>query len=125
MLFRIRALDVTNRITQLQIEASDEISARAQVQADGLTVLSAARAHTLSLNRQRFPVLLFCQELLALLRSGLSLVEGLEFIGCGVALGLQPLEETALDFGPVFFLFTQMPFTCKECFIPSVFEGLS
>ncbi|MBL8466902.1 type II secretion system F family protein [Methyloversatilis discipulorum] len=78
MLFRIRALDVTNRITQLQVEASDEASARAQVQADGLTVLSASRAHTLSLSRQRFPVLLFCQELLALLRSGLSLVEGLE-----------------------------------------------
>ena len=78
MLFRIRALDVTNRITQLQIEASDEISARAQVQADGLTVLSAARARTLSFTRQRFPVLLFCQELLALLRAGLSLVEGLE-----------------------------------------------
>ncbi len=78
MLFRIRALDVTNRITQLQVEASDETSARAQVQADGLTVLSAARARTLTLTRQRFPVLLFCQELLALLRAGLSLVEGLE-----------------------------------------------
>lgn len=78
MQFRIRALDVTNRITQLQVEASDEASARAQVQADGLTVLSATRSRTLSLSRQRFPVLLFCQELLALLRSGLSLVEGLE-----------------------------------------------
>lgn len=78
MLFRIRALDVTNRITQLQIEASDEASARAQAQADGLTVLSAVRSRSLSLTRQRFPVLLFCQELLALLRSGLSLVEGLE-----------------------------------------------
>jgi general secretion pathway protein F len=78
MLFRVRALDVTQRITQLQIEASDEAAARAQVQADGLVVLSAARARTLSLSRQRFPVLLFCQELLALLRAGLSLVEGLE-----------------------------------------------
>ncbi|WP_374339854.1 type II secretion system F family protein [Methyloversatilis sp.] len=78
MLFRIRAIDVTNRITQIQVEASDEASARAQVQADGLTVLSASRALALSFNRQRFPVLLFCQELLALLRSGLSLVEGLE-----------------------------------------------
>jgi general secretion pathway protein F len=78
MLFRVRALDVTQRITQLQIEASDEAAARAQVQADGLVVLSAARARTLSLTTQRFPVLLFCQELLALLRAGLSLVEGLE-----------------------------------------------
>ncbi|WP_018228925.1 type II secretion system F family protein [Methyloversatilis universalis] len=80
MLFRIRALDVTQRITQLQIDAADEMSARAQAQADGLVVLSVARARTLSWapGRQRFPVLLFCQELLALLRSGLSLVEGLE-----------------------------------------------
>ncbi|WP_018410433.1 type II secretion system F family protein [Methyloversatilis thermotolerans] len=78
MQFRIRALDLSNRITQIQVEASDEASARAQVQADGLTVLSASRARTLTLTRQRFPVLLFCQELLALLRSGLSLVEGLE-----------------------------------------------
>lgn len=78
MLFRVRALDVTQRVTQLQIEASDEAAARAQVQADGLVVLSAARARTLSLTTQRFPVLLFCQELLALLRAGLSLVEGLE-----------------------------------------------
>ncbi|MCP4635336.1 MAG: type II secretion system F family protein [Methyloversatilis sp.] len=80
MQFRIRALDVTQRIIQLQIDAADEMSARAQAQADGLVVLSVARARTLAWapGRQRFPVLLFCQELLALLRSGLSLVEGLE-----------------------------------------------
>ncbi len=96
MLFRVRALDVTQRITQLQIEASDEAAARAQVQADGLVVLSAARARTLSLTTQRFPVLLFCQELLALLRAGLSLVEGLEVMAEKEGRSLSRTELTSL-----------------------------
>jgi general secretion pathway protein F len=82
MQFEIRAFKANEGLVALKFEAVDESAAREQARAQGLTVLSARRrgigldlAHW---PRQRFPLLLFSQELLALLGAGLSLVEVLE-----------------------------------------------
>ncbi|HEX5127423.1 MAG TPA: type II secretion system F family protein [Rhodocyclaceae bacterium] len=61
------------------IEAGDESGARQIVSARGLTVLSVKRAAVeLGKPRAHFPLQLFSQELLALLQSGLPLVESIE-----------------------------------------------
>jgi len=84
MRFEIRAFRAGEGIVAQQFDAADEASAREQARMQGLTVLSArargfgARGVRFGLGTQRFPLLLFSQELLALLGAGLSLVEVLE-----------------------------------------------
>jgi general secretion pathway protein F len=66
----------------LLLDARDARDADEQVQAQGYRVLGVRPAHTLPLPRffgsARFPLVLFTQELLALLRSGISLLEAIE-----------------------------------------------
>ncbi|MEE4239580.1 MAG: type II secretion system F family protein [Anderseniella sp.] len=81
MLFEIRALGADQRVN-LRLEAADPSDAADQARLQGLTVLDvrpAARLGSLSFARRaRFPLSLFSRELLALLHSGLSLVEALQ-----------------------------------------------
>ena len=81
MLFEIRALGADQRVN-LRLEAADPADAADQVRLQGLTVLDVRPAgglRSLSFSRRaRFPLSLFSRELLALLHSGLSLVEALQ-----------------------------------------------
>lgn len=83
MLFDVRALKVENgatRMVTLAIEAGSEADARAQLAERALrpVSLAAARRATLHGRRRAFSVLLFSQELHALLEAGLSIVEALD-----------------------------------------------
>jgi general secretion pathway protein F len=80
MRFRVKALGAGNAVSDVLIDASDEAAARQMASARGLTVLSVrgAAMGLLGVPRARFPLLLFSQELLALLQSGLPLVESIE-----------------------------------------------
>lgn len=81
MLFEVRAL-ASDRRVNLRLEAADSDDAGDQARKQGLTVLHvqpAGRMGGLSFSRRsHFPVSLFSRELLALLSSGLSLVEALQ-----------------------------------------------
>lgn len=87
MQFNVRALSPDHLISQLTIDAQDEADARRQVEARGLFAakisLAGGLSGGLSLGRKRsgtsnLSVVLFSQELLALLNAGLSIVEALE-----------------------------------------------
>lgn len=69
-------------VVLLKLSAADEREAAAQARSQGYTVLSAQRAASWDALRARlrarFPLVLFSQELLALLGAGLNLVEALE-----------------------------------------------
>ncbi len=88
MQFTIRAINANDRIQELQLEALDEQEARLQVQAMGLYIAEIRLAHTFGQVNERgrfasffkptFSLLLFSQELRALLVAGLSLVEAIE-----------------------------------------------
>jgi len=82
MRFEIRALKANEGIVSLAFDAADEASALDQARTQGLAVLSARPRRALtSLARpfaSRFPLLLFSQELVALLGAGLSLPETLD-----------------------------------------------
>lgn len=85
MQYDVRALSADHLITRLRIEAASEEDARRQVEARGLHVAAispARRSLALSPAGRKsgrgLPLVLFSQELLALLNAGLGIVEGLE-----------------------------------------------
>lgn len=80
MQFEIRGLKGAQGVVSVSVNAIDETSALALARAQGLAVLSvrSRRAFALPSLRKTFPLLLFAQELLALLAAGLSLVEVIE-----------------------------------------------
>jgi len=82
MQFEIRALKGAEGLVTVALEAPDETSALDQARAQGLAVLSARPRRALpalaSPFAARFPLLLFSQELVALLSAGLSLPEVIE-----------------------------------------------
>ncbi len=80
MRFRVKALHPGSGVTALTVNALDEAEATAQLQRDGAQVLSitAERNGWLNTRRTHFSLLLFTQELIALLDAGLTLSETLE-----------------------------------------------
>ncbi|MCS0583771.1 type II secretion system F family protein [Massilia pinisoli] len=81
MQFAVRTLAPDMRIASVVVDAPDEADARRQVEARGLFVSAIEPVHAPLLRRQRggkLSLVLFSQELLALLTAGLGIVEGLE-----------------------------------------------
>lgn len=78
MRFTVRALGEEG-VVSLTLDAGSVDEARERAVSQGLTVLNVRGESRLQLRRRRgFPLLLFSQELLALLRAGLGLIEALE-----------------------------------------------
>jgi general secretion pathway protein F len=86
MQYDVRALSGDHLMLRLTVDAYDESDARKQIEARGLFAASVtpARRSFFSMGSSkgrganRLPLVLFSQELLALLTAGLSIVEGLE-----------------------------------------------
>jgi general secretion pathway protein F len=81
MQYEVRALAPDNQIVALVIDAHDENDARRQVEARGLHATRLAPRRSLrrpASSRGALSLVLFSEELLALLTAGLSIVEGLE-----------------------------------------------
>lgn len=78
--FELRILGADGRLTSRNITASDAGAARRQAAAEGWQVIQLRRQHVLGrLHRSgRFDLVLFANELGALLQAGLSLIEALE-----------------------------------------------
>ncbi len=78
MRYRIKAIGPDSDVVETDLEAGSESEARALAAARGLSVLSLHRQGGRQGRRGRFPLLLFNQELLALLRAGIPLSEAVE-----------------------------------------------
>lgn len=80
MRYRVKALRPGEGVTALTMEAIDADEVTARLQRSGLQVLSvnAERGPWLQTRRTHFSLMLFTQELIALLEAGLSLSEALE-----------------------------------------------
>jgi general secretion pathway protein F len=82
MRFEVKAVKSGGAVVSLSLDARDDRDADQQARSQGYLVLGVRRAGSLGLpaafGAARFPLVLFTQELLALLRSGISLVEALE-----------------------------------------------
>src|SRR5436190_20370319 len=77
MQFEVRALTADAALAQLSIDALDEADARRQVEARGLFVAAIKRRGGVR-SGGAISLVLFSQELLALLSAGLGVVEALE-----------------------------------------------
>ncbi|HXV07230.1 MAG TPA: type II secretion system F family protein, partial [Burkholderiales bacterium] len=81
----ISAMKSDGAVVSLSLDARDDRDADQQARSQGYVVLGVRRTGSLGmpagLRAARFPLVLFTQELLALLRSGISLVEALETLG--------------------------------------------
>jgi general secretion pathway protein F len=82
MRYEVKALRGDEDLTALQLDAADAADAASQALAQGYKVISiraqAAWPVLFKPRRGHFPLVLFSQELLALLQAGLALVEALE-----------------------------------------------
>src|SRR5712664_13759 len=82
MKFQVKALRDQEAVVSVLLDAADEADAERQARASGLAELSLRRAAAWNLDlfrrRSRFPLVLFAQELLALVEAGLTLVESIE-----------------------------------------------
>lgn len=82
MRFELRAITHDGRMETLDLQALDEASAREHAEGQGYTVVAVKRrANVFAFargGRERFPLVLFSQELLVLLQAGLPLVEAID-----------------------------------------------
>ncbi|MEC5396811.1 type II secretion system F family protein [Uliginosibacterium sp. H1] len=81
MRFEVRALSAANQLQTVLLDAEDEQSARRAAEAQKLRPVTVRRVQAKGGARGRskaFSLVLFSQELLALLEAGLTLVEGIE-----------------------------------------------
>ncbi len=78
MQFEVRALGANAAASTLSIDALDEADARRQVEARGLFVAAVRRGRQSRGSGGKLSLVLFSQELLALLSAGLGVVEALE-----------------------------------------------
>jgi general secretion pathway protein F len=82
MRFELRAITNDGRMETLALQALDEASAREHAERQGYTIVAIKRrANVLGFWRgsgERFPLVLFSQELLVLLQAGLPLVEAID-----------------------------------------------
>ncbi|HTY98722.1 MAG TPA: type II secretion system F family protein [Rhodocyclaceae bacterium] len=78
VLFEVRVAQPGAGAAKLAIEAESAATAVAGARAKGYVVLDRATPAAAARRRGRFSLVLFSQELLALLGAGLSLIEGLE-----------------------------------------------
>lgn len=75
--FRLRVANASSPPRNIRLEAASIEQARTEAEKQGYTVL-AISTYGFSFRRHKFPLLLFCQELTVLLRSGLLLTQALE-----------------------------------------------
>jgi general secretion pathway protein F len=103
MRFEIKGIKLDGRIDSFGLTALDEPSARAEAAGLGYSVLSVSRRVDFSSlwqrRGERFPILLFSQELLVLLDSGLPLVVAIETLAekernAGVRSTLERIADT-------------------------------
>ena len=86
MKYAVRALTPAMRVSELVVDAPDEAQARRQLREQGLYVTELREYGKNPISsllpgsrgKAQLPLVLFSQELLALLRAGLGIVEALE-----------------------------------------------
>lgn len=84
MRFQVKAMRGVSDVVVLPLEAADEVEAARQAKEQGYHVLSVAQERSgiglklPALRRERFPLMLFTQELMSLLDAGLAMVESIE-----------------------------------------------
>jgi general secretion pathway protein F len=79
MQYQLRVTKASSAPSQIALDAASELEARQRAEQQGYTVLRVAnQANKISFGAERFPLVLFCQELRVLLEAGLPLPDSLD-----------------------------------------------
>lgn len=79
MRYQLRVIKASGAPSQISLDAATELEARQRAERQGYTVLRVASyASKIPLGAERFPLVLFCQELRVLLEAGLALPDSLD-----------------------------------------------
>src|SRR5882672_11378732 len=128
MRFELKAIGQDGRIEALDLEAFDRSGAVQQAESRGYTVIAVRqRAALLAAWRggERFPVVLFSQELLVLLQAGLPLVDSIETLAqkerrAEFRAALERLAGTLRQGRPFSAALEQLPHAFPPLYIASV-----
>ena len=122
MRYQVRAIS-SGRLVSLELEAQHAEEAASKARSQGYEVLATKSSESKGLagsKRTRFPLLLFSQELLSLLKAGLGLVESLE----GIAEKEQRPEIAQVLKGVLEALYRGQTFSAALAAYPAAFPGL-
>lgn len=122
MRYQVRAISA-GRLVSLELEAQHAEEAVAKARSQGYEVLATKSSESKRLagsKRTRFPLLLFSQELLSLLKAGLGLVESLE----GIAEKEQRPDIAQVLKGVLEALYRGQTFSAALAAYPAAFPGL-
>ncbi len=122
MRYQVRAISA-GRLVSLELEAQHAEEAVAKARSQGYEVLATKSSESKGLagsKRTRFPLLLFSQELLSLLKAGLGLVESLE----GIAEKEQRPDIAQVLKGVLEALYRGQTFSAALAAYPAAFPGL-
>lgn len=79
MQYQLRVIKALGTPSQIALDAASEFEARQRAEQQGYTVLRvASNTNKISLGAERFPLVLFCQELRVLIEAGLPLPDSLD-----------------------------------------------
>ena len=123
MLYRVKALGSGGSIVSIELDAGDIDAARRQAGSRGLRVLSVSPRTQNSmavLLRRRFPLALFTQELLSLLKAGISIVEALDALSSKA----EHTDDAAIMAGLLKALHEGLPFSGALERFPDAFPTL-
>lgn len=129
MQFLVKTLRADMGVCTTMLHAATVDEARSQAQAQGLAVLSVVRAPLLSRLRApratRFPLLMFSQELLSLLDSGVTIVEAIETLAekennPGVRVVLDAMVSALREGRPFSATLEDMPRTFPPLYVATV-----
>lgn len=121
MRFQVRALSAGQLVTlEYEAQHADEAAGKARSQGYEVLATKAEREGLLQRKRSRFPLLMFSQELLSLLKAGLGLVESLE----GIAEKEQRPEVAQVLRGVLEALYRGQTFSAALASFPHAFTGL-
>ena len=121
MRYQVRALSAGQLVTlEYEAQHADEAAGKARSQGYEVLATKAGREGLLQRKRSRFPLLMFSQELLSLLKAGLGLVESLE----GIAEKEQRPEVAQVLRGVLEALYRGQTFSAALATFPNAFTGL-
>jgi general secretion pathway protein F len=126
MRYQVKVLDNSRNVAVAAIDAMDAGDARRQLVERGMRVISVSRDLRPSLNRRRkFPLVIFSQELIALLDAGLSLVEAIDALtekesNASMRRSLEQIRSRLFEGRPLSFALEELPTTFPPLYVASV-----
>ncbi|HJX19176.1 MAG TPA: type II secretion system F family protein [Acidiferrobacterales bacterium] len=129
MHYQVKALRAPSGIVAITLDAQDEADAVRQAKTQGYTVLAVRRARAWRGLRFKktgaFPLVLFSQELLALLKAGLTLVESMQALAekehvASVKRTLEQIIAHLYEGQPLSFALRQFPASFPALYVATV-----